>query len=195
MKTENYINLVDERKEYFDIRKFYTDNKNGSTKAYTTQSGTLIEEMAGEEGSWFASYSTKTGSCFSVYKEYNHKGWIHKKWAAFRNRGAAVGIKYEFNEDDGILSVSENMEKNFVFTPEEVIRYCLEHDIKLFEKGCYINRYFDHAANEFLYSISYVGMYNKSFGKIRILLNGQTGETEKVTLQKSDIPEILFIKE
>jgi hypothetical protein len=194
MKIEDYTMIVNNSIEYFNIEQFYTDNENGSAKVRITKTGTLIEEIAGEEGSWFASYSTKSGSFFSVYKEYNHKGCIQKKWATFRNGGARIGILYEF-DNEGKLSMTQNEEEDFTFTPYDVISYCIDHHIDLLANGYqFVERFKNPDRGEFLYFINYIGIYEGRYGSIKIILNGKNGQTEEVTVRENNNndPEIIL---
>ncbi|WP_294246340.1 hypothetical protein [uncultured Chryseobacterium sp.] len=180
MKPENFSILIDDRTEYFDRTKFYTGNENGLTKIYELGNGTIMKEGAGEDGSWFATYKTRSGSCFSVYREYNHRGCIRKKWTAFRNGGAVVGIRYDFDES-GKLQRQTNEEENFLFTPNDVIRYCLDQGINLYAQGKgYVERVSYPEEGKYLYIIHYVGKFKSQSGKFRIVLDGKTGEEKEV---------------
>lgn len=195
MKEKDYTLIVDESTEYFNIQEFYSDNQNGLSKKYKTNKGVVVEEGAGEEGSWFVSYMTHPNSFFSVYKEYNSKGIIKSKWATFRNRGGAVGNKYEF-DNNGKLCRKENAEEDFQFTPYKVISYCLENGIDLFAGNLnYIDRYVNEHQKEFFYIINYVGMYKEKSGRITIVLNGRNGEKQQILVQRPGHDyEVLFDK-
>lgn len=197
MKIEDYTILIDNKKECFNIDKFYIDNPNGLSKIYTAGNGNLIKEAAGEDGSWYASYSRRPDSCFSVYREYNLRGIIRKKWAVFRNGGAIVGTSYEFY-DDGTLKNKRDVEKNFDFTPNHVIQFCIKHNIDLV-KNSYnsIEREEDATTGKFLYVINYLGEYNSKYGEIERVLNGKNGEEEQITIYPAgnNEPEVLFKKD
>ncbi len=168
--------------------------KNGLSRTHTSENGTLTKERAGEQGSWFASYTTRRGSFFSVYKEYNSKGYIRKKWVSFRNGSAIIGTRYEFN-DEGRLCLSKNEDENFSFTRYDVIRYCQNNHIDLLNKDFqYVERYSDLNTLEFSYIIHHFRTFENKSGRISIILNGKTGDVEEILLENPNLrkPEIIF---
>ncbi|GEN78093.1 hypothetical protein [Chryseobacterium hagamense] len=194
MKTENFNHLIDDQTEYFDIDKFYENNKEGQNKTNTTENHTTTLYTAGKEGAWFTSLSTGWGSFFSVYKEYSGKGIIRCKWVTFRNRGAAVGMKYYFDAEGRMLK-SDDMEKDFLFTPQQAIGFCIEKDIDLLkENDHFIERYNDHSDKKSFYVISYKGTYNEQSGRIFIILDGNTGLQERVVIHPPGKPGKVIYK-
>jgi hypothetical protein len=195
MSTEyDYKKLISSRTEYFDIKKFYQNNEDGLGKTYELDNGSLIEESAGENGGWFVVDETPKSSLFTVYKEYNPKGIILRKWVNFRNGGGPVGTKYEY-DDSGKLIKETDMDKNYKITPQDIFSFCKEKEIDLFSTFTTIDKnYNDNPMN--LYIINYRGKYEGKFGaRIIIVLDGTNGEIQKVTCingKHNDSVEILY---
>ncbi len=179
MRTEDYKQLINDRIEYFDKDKFYLNNKNGLVKSYTVNNTITVQEVAGEDGGWFVSCTTRSGSCFSVYKEYSHQAIIEKKHVVLINGGAVVGIKYEFDRN-GELIKKTDMDKHYTVTPQDIIKFCEEKGIDVFSSDTRIDRnYNEDSIGKYL--IYYSGEYEGKFGsRITIEINGATGAIEKV---------------
>ncbi|WPO81306.1 hypothetical protein SD427_11080 [Chryseobacterium sp. JJR-5R] len=179
MRTEDYKQLINDRIEYFDKDKFYLNNKNGLVKSYTVNNGIIIQEVAGEDGGWFVSCTTRSGSCFSVYKEYSHQAIIKKKHVVLRNGGAIVGIKYEF-DINGRLIKKTDMDKHYVVTPQDIIKFCEEKGIDILSNNTRIDRNYNEDSIG-KYVIYHSGEYDGKFGSVIITeINGTTGDVEKV---------------
>jgi hypothetical protein len=188
MNIENFTHLIHDRTEFFDIEKFYENNKEGLFKIRTIENRIKTIYTAGKEGAWFTTLSTGEGSFFSVYKEYSRKGIIRCKWVTFRNKGAAVGMKYYFDAEGRLLK-SDDLEKDFLFTPQQAIGFCLEKNIDLLgENNHFIERYRDHSDKKSFYVVSYQGAYHQISGRIFIILDGTTGMQERVVIQPSGRP-------
>lgn len=180
MDTEyDYKKLISSKTEYFDIKYFDEHKDEAENLIYTEKNGTNIN-IFGDTESGYVSNNTPKNSMFSIYKQYNSKGTIYRKWVYFRNEGGVVGIKYEFDES-GKLIKEEDTDKNFKITPQDVIKYCLENNIDLFSNYTFIERFIDDKTKEGFYNINYRGKYGEKFGaKIIIQLDGNTGEIRKV---------------
>jgi len=192
----NYKSLINDKIESFDTRKFYQNNGDGLGKTYESN-GAIIEESAGEKASWFTAYITPKNSVFTIYKEYNHKGIIYRKWVNFRNGGGPVGIKYEF-DDFGKLIKETDTDKDFKITPDDIINYCKKNDIDLFSTYTYIDRFVDEKTKQGFYNVNYRGKYEGEYGaRIVILLHGNTGEIRKVVRingKHNDSMDVLYEK-
>lgn len=195
MSTEyDYKKLISSKTEYFDIKKFYQNNEDGMGKTYEAENGNIIEESAGENGAWFAVDETPKNSFFTIYKEYNPKGIILRKWVNFRNGGGPVGTKYEY-DDSGKLIKETDMDKNYKIAPQDVIAFCKEKGIDIFSNYTTIERNYNDNPMD-LYIINYRGEYEGKFGtRIIIVLSGTTGEIQKVTCingKHNDSVEVLY---
>lgn len=195
MKTEDFNQLIHDKSEDFDIRKFYSDNKEGFPKTEKFNNLMITEYTAGTDGSWFVSLSTRSGSCFSVYKEYRSTGIIKCKWVTFRNGGAVVGIRYTFDSNGKLIS-AENEEEGFSFTPHDVLQFCEENKIALFSDETCIERYIDRRLKEFYYIIHFKGAYQEKPGAFLMILNGSNGALERVILRHpGSAGEMIYEKE
>ncbi|WP_294252006.1 hypothetical protein [uncultured Chryseobacterium sp.] len=195
MKPEDFTQLIHNRTEHFNIREFYAGNSEGSPKTEKIKNIMAIECTAGAQGSWFVSLSTRSGSCFSVYKEYGPTGIIKCKWVTFRNGGAVVGIRYIF-DDNGKLQSAEDEEEGFHFTPHQVLEVCFDHKIDLLSDDTCIERYRDRHLKEFYYIIHFKGTYQDKSGTFLMILNGSNGVLERIILQHPGRPrELVYEKE
>jgi len=195
MKTEDFTRLVNPGTEYFDIRKFYDGNEQGLTRVHRDGHGTVLKEGAGEEGSWFATYITRAGSCFSIYKEYGPTGIIKRKWVTFRNGGAVVGTRYVFDSNGKPVS-AENEEEGFLFTPHQVLQFCENNKIDPFSDNTCIERFIERREQTFYYIIRYRGEYEGKPGIIVMILNGRDGISERVILHAGGRPgKIMYERE
>lgn len=196
MNTENnYRNLVNGRIEYFDIKKFYQNNQEGIGKTYEDEKGSLVEESAGDNGSWFMSNTTMKNSLFTVHKEFNSKGVIIKKGVTFKNYGGALGMWYEF-DDSGKLVKENDTDKDYRITFDDIVLYCKENNINLNDQNTNLNRGINDETKKVAWGIEYRGEYNGKFGaSIIIELDGTNGEIQKVTCingKHNDSTEILY---
>ncbi len=180
MNTEyDHKKLISSKTEYFDIKYFDEHKDEGENLIYTEKNGTDIN-VFGDVESGYVSNTTPENSMFTVYKQYNPKGVIYRKWVNFRNEGGAVGIKYEY-DDSGKLIREDDTDKNFKITPQDVIKYCQENNIDLFSNYTFIERFTDEKTKQSVYNINYRGKYGEKFGaRIIIQLDGNTGEIRKV---------------
>ncbi|MBJ2123194.1 hypothetical protein JC605_02685 [Flavobacterium sp. IB48] len=190
----DYKKLIGSKTEYFDI-KYFDEHKNSNHNlVYTDKNGADVE-IFGDEGSGYFSNTTYKNSVFTIYKEYNPKGVIYKKWVNFRNDGEVVGIKYEFDVIGKLIS-EEDTDLHFKITPQDVIKYCQENKIDLFSFYTNIDRFLDEKSKQGFYNINYRGKYGEKFGaKIIIQLDGTTGEIRKVICingRDSESVEILY---
>lgn len=189
----DYKKLISSKTEYFDIKYFDEHKNEDENLIYTDNNGTYINIFGDTESGYFSS-TTPKNSLFTVYKEYNPKGIILRKWVNFRNEGGPVGIKYEY-DNNGKLIKETDMDKNYKITPQDVFSFCKEKEIDLFSNYTTIDKnYNDNPMN--LYIINYRGKYEGKYGaKIIIALNGINGEIQKVTCingKHNDSVEILY---
>lgn len=187
MKTEDFTRLIHHKTEYFGIREFYSGNKEGLPKTEKFNNLMTTEYTAGTDGSWFVSLSTRTGSCFSVYKEYRSTGIIKCKWVTFRNGGAVVGIRYTYDPNGKLIS-AEDEEEGFPFTPHQVLKFCEENGIDLFSDDTCIERFIERREQTYYYIIRYKGEYKGNSGITIMLLNGKDGIPERVILHSGGTP-------
>lgn len=191
----NYTNLINDKIEHFNIKKYYENNPDGIGKTYEDK-GAQIEESSGEEGSWFINNTTPKNSLFSIYKEFNDKGTIAKKWVNFRNGGGPVGIKYEY-DDSGKLINKTDMDKGYTITADDIIDYCKKNEIDLFSDYTHIDKNYDGGSQK-LYLVNYRGKYEGKFGaRIIIVIDGSNGNVLKVTSingKHNDSMEVLYEK-
>ncbi|WP_336961294.1 hypothetical protein [Chryseobacterium contaminans] len=192
----NYKNLINDKIEYFDI-KYFDKHKNADEDLiYTDKFGTEIN-IFGDSESGYVSNTTLKNSVFTVYKQFDSKGIISRKWVNFRNNGGAIGVKYEF-DDSGKLIKEIDTDKNFKITPNDVIDYCKKNSIDLFSTYTYIDRFVDEKTKQGFYNINYRGKYEGEYGaRIVILLNGNTGEIQKVVRingKHNDSMDVLYEK-
>ncbi|MGH1517694.1 hypothetical protein [Chryseobacterium sp. JK1] len=194
---QDYKKLTNYKSEYFDIKKFYENNNEGSGKTYESENGTMIEESAGENGEWFMSNITPKNSIFTIHKEYNSKGIILKKGVTFRNYGGQLGTWYEF-DNTGKLIKETDTDKNYKINFSDVAKYCVENNINLKDEYTVINRGLNNKTKSESWEIEYRGKYDDKYGAIIIIeLDGNTGEIQKVTCingKHNDSVEILYEK-
>jgi hypothetical protein len=194
MNEYNYKKLISSRTECFDI-KYYNEHKDSDENLiYTDKNGSDVN-IFGDVESGYVSNKTPNNSMFTIYKEYNYKGVISKKWVNFRNYGGAVGIKYEFDETGKLIS-KKDTDLNFKITPQDIIKYCQEKSIDLFSVYTTIERSVDENNKQSFYNINYRGKYGEKFGsRIIIQLSGITGEIQKVICingKHNDSVEVLY---
>ncbi|MBJ2123195.1 hypothetical protein [Flavobacterium sp. IB48] len=173
----DYKKLIGAKTEYFDIKYFDEHKDQEENLIYTDKSGTHVN-MFGDVESGYVSNKTPNKSMFTIYKQYNNKGVIYRKWVYFRNRGSAVGKKYEFDESGKLISEIDT-DIHFKITPQDIIKYCEEKNIDLFSNYSYIERFVEE--NKSFYNINYRGKYEEKQGdRIIIQIDGTTGEIRRV---------------
>lgn len=189
----DYKKLISSKTEYFDIKYFDEHKDEAENLIYIDNNGAEVN-IFGDIESGYISNSTPKNSLFTIYKEYNPKGIIMRKWVNFRNGGGPVGMKYEY-DDSGKLIKETDMDKNYKIAPQDVISFCKEKGIDLFSNYTTIERNYNENPMD-LYIINYRGEYEGKFGtRIIIVLSGTTGEIQKVTCingKHNDSVEVLY---
>ncbi|WP_267403387.1 MULTISPECIES: hypothetical protein [unclassified Chryseobacterium] len=166
--------MTDKWFERFDVSRF---NKNSSDKTYliTSNTGIILQD---DQSPGYRERSYKASSYFKVYKFFYNNGNIEKKGLLF-NEGSQIGVWYYFDES-GKLIKEENTDEGYDFKPEDVIKYCEIHKIKL-PKGYQDSGYQTSVQKRELdgkkvWAISYSTTVEREDFIEEIILDGKTGK-------------------
>ncbi|MEN4759605.1 hypothetical protein ABEG63_04620 [Chryseobacterium sp. C39-AII1] len=121
-------------------------------------------------------------SFFKTNKFFFNNGNIEKKGVLF-NVGSQVGIWYYFDES-GKLIKEENTDEGYIFTPEDIVKYCKKNNIELSKgyhesEGYQTSVYKSELNGKKVWKISYLISFNKQEKEVELILDGQTGKVIK----------------
>lgn len=119
------IPTVDNKVEKFDIEKFKKNALRGTF--LINMKNITIKQDEQKPGYLEELYSNN--AVFMLNKFFFDNGNIEKKGYMF-NKGSQIGIWYYFDES-GKLIKEENKDEGYDFKPEDVVKYCENHKIKL----------------------------------------------------------------
>ena len=178
--NKSMIPIVDNRFEKFDI---YTFNKLLSTdnSFAISQINNDVTEQLQKQSYGFIDRIFYTKSYFIYVKKYSSNYSIKEKGLLF-NQGSQIGIWYYFDES-GKLIKEENTDEGYDFTPEDVVKYCESHKIKLpkgyQDSGYKTSVYKKEIDGKKVWQISYVIAVGKEEFIEEIILDGKTGKLIK----------------
>lgn len=188
-----YNNLVNKDFEKFDITAFYKENSDGLAKKYKLPNEILIEESAGENGSWFIKNETQYKSLFTIYKEYYHNGNVKSKKLTFAN-GCPVGMEYEFDENRKLIKETD-LDKPYKTNVEDIIEF-LNNNEADFNSYLSVQRSYDEKTKKGTWQVDYRGKYKQTEGILMVTIDDQSSEIEQVIkiTGKHGEKEIIFKK-
>ncbi|AZA55542.1 hypothetical protein EG348_10690 [Chryseobacterium sp. G0201] len=171
------IPIIDNRFEKFDVNSFNTN----STKDYfyISKDSTIYIQETQSFGYVESQFNLNT--YFKINKFFFKNGNVKMKGYLF-HEGSAIGIWYHFDES-GKLIKEENTDDGYDFKPEDVVKYCESHKIKLpkgYQDSVYqTSVYKKEIDGKKVWQISYVIAVGKEEFIEEITLDGKTGKLIK----------------
>ncbi|WP_228414861.1 hypothetical protein [Chryseobacterium sp. G0201] len=168
---------MDNKFEKINIDEYKKNQKNNTLILNQENKKIIIFHL---ENNYFSDVY-ENNNPFKIEKIFFINGNIKEKALAFNN-GASVGTWYHFDET-GRLIKEENTDEGYDFKPEDVVKYCESHKIKLpkgyQDSGYKTSVYKKEIDGKKVWQISYVIAVGKEEFIEEIILDGKTGKLIK----------------
>ncbi len=176
--TNKIIPIVDNKFEKFDIEKFKKESIRGS---YVVKGENFIIRKDSQNPGYLEELY-KNDDYFILDKFFYENGNISKKGISF-NKGSAIGIWYHFDEAGNLIK-EENTDEGYIFTPEDLVKYCKKNNIELAKgyhegDGYHTSVYKNDLNGKKVWKISHLISLNKQEKEVELILDGQTGKVIK----------------